>query len=383
MALKVRELPGFNRSDAESKFLKFVAAEFHERGTPLRKKFSNKLYANEHAKKRGLTAAEQYKIVHDMDALTHDDLGLRVVLKYGKGWSARGVMLLERVAPGLYFEHMSLQTMSLQQIRNIQKKVAGTFSHKEKFWILEEFIQGPQLIGEIPFDYKFYVFRNRIGFITLNDRNTSPSRLAILDGAFRPLRVGPDYYFNKEEETGIVPVIPRAAAELAWWALKLAQDTDAPMVRIDLYDSVKGPMFGEFTFSPGGPHKRKFIFSHAKLDYFDSLMTLAEKDLKGESVPDSAYPSDPASQFSGLINSLSLEEVRALQLPDTKLYSTLSSVAFNNGSRGALRMSELHDRFANNAQTPKEVAVQRQLSKSWGALRDYLKPGVEYDPNAV
>ena len=211
----VKAVPGFDRKNSESPFLGFVAAEFHKRGTKLRKQFSNKLFANEHAQSRGLRAAKQFKTVDDLDALTHEDLGERIVLKYGRGWSARGVMLLERTAPGHYFDHMSLQTLSLTQIRTIQAKVAKAFKHDSPFWILEEFIQGPQRVGEIPFDYKFYVFQNKIAFITLNDRNTSPARLSILDGAFRPYRLGTDYYFSKEEEEGIVPVIPRAAPELA------------------------------------------------------------------------------------------------------------------------------------------------------------------------
>ena len=127
-------------------------------------------------------------------------------------------------------------------------------------------------IGAIPFDYKFYSFRGQVGLIIQIDRNSGPVKIAMFDGEFRPLKRGADFLLSSRARQG-VPLIPLHAPEMLWWAQRLSLEADAPFVSIDMFDSPTGPVFGEFTYSPGGTHKRMFTFSHALLDRFDRLIT--------------------------------------------------------------------------------------------------------------
>lgn len=243
------------KSARESPFLRFANAEYQRRGTQQRRDLSNKTYVHSLLENKTLGDARlglptQHAILHSTEEITTEVLGDRVALKFAHGWSAKGVMLLERVGEDRYFDNMALREWTLEEIREKQQAVAAKFRRKDPAWIVEEFLHGAQP-GTVPFDYKFYVFQGQIAMVAQIDRNTSPPRMVKLDGDLKPFTVGRDYFLRLRDIQPGAPVVPRSAVMLSRWAIELSEMTDAPFVRVDLYDTVDGPYFGEFTFSSG------------------------------------------------------------------------------------------------------------------------------------
>lgn len=274
----------FETPHRDSPFLRFTAAEFHRRGSTLRKQLSRK--SEVHQRLADLTLGgeqiglpRQYAVLRSVEEITAEVLGDRVALKFANGWSAKGVMLLERTGDDTYFDHMALREWSLEGIREHQKAVAAGFGRKSPEWIVEEFLEGAQP-GAVPFDYKFYMFQGQIGMVAQIDRNSSPPRMVKLDGNLNPLIAGRDYQFRPKDLQSGVPVVPRSAVMLSRWAIELAQMTDAPFVRVDLYDTVKGPYFGEFTFSSGAEYRGTVKYSADLLSRFDAMFAQSSAHLK-------------------------------------------------------------------------------------------------------
>lgn len=363
----------FDKPDSESPFLTFVSNEFKRRGTPRRKELANKQNAATEVARLGLRVPRKFKFYEDIEQFKSWHVKKRAVLKYARGWSSRGVMLLEREGLNEYFDHMALRKHNLNSIKRDQVRVADSFESNEPQWILEEFLEASQSLGAVPYDYKFYVFGGQIGLVVQADRNTSPPKFALFDGAFKPLQLGKDYLLTSENCQPGVPILPPHAIELMWWALKLASITDAPFVSIDLYDTPDGPVFGEFTFSPGGTHKRMFSFSQELIEYFDQLFIEAEKNLEAGSMPKRGRFDNTSARFVDLVADADYKTlVRTSRIP-MKLYKSLSGIAYNHGSRGALRLSEYYEQCASTSKDEIEAAIFRHLAKSWKACRTNIK----------
>jgi hypothetical protein len=363
----------FDRPDKDSAFLTFVAREFRQRGTPLRKRLGTKEYAAKVVAELGLRIPRKFRLLDDINALKPRYLKDRVVLKYAKGWSARGVMLLEKVSRNRYFDYMSLRELTIADIVRQQSLVAKSFSDDSPSWIVEEFLQPAQAYGAIPFDYKFYVFGQQIGLIVQVDRNSSPPRVALFDGVFHPLNEGADYVLCSENNQRGLHSIPPHAAELQWWAMKLASITDAPFVSIDMYDTPSGPVFGEFTFSPGGTHKRMFKFSASLIDHFDELFALAEKHLESDGEEASDCTISDTTAYLDLLRTSDYMAVReAVSVPED-FYRVCSGIAYNQGSRGALRLKEHYAEQGDKLMVPLQKAICRMLEQGWQAIRAQLQ----------
>lgn len=363
----------FDRADDESPFLQFVRNEFYQRGTERRKVLSDKQVAGEEVQRLGLRVPKRFRVLWNIEDLKPWHIKRRAVLKYGRGWSARGVMLLERRGINQFFDHLSMQMFSLADIKTRQERVAESFASKDPNWILEELLEPTQSFGAIPYDYKFYVFGGQIGLIIQVDRNTSPPKLALFDGGFRPLRLGRDYLLTGKNCQPGVPLIPLHAVQLIVWAVKLASVTDAPFVSIDLYDTPSGPVFGEFTFSPGGTHKRMFTFSRPQLDYFDELFRSADSQAENNRERVTGQFSNKAARFVELVTGTD-EKILAktTELP-LALYKTWSGAAYNHGHVGALRLSEYFGARAGKSGNITEAAIYKHLSSAWGLIKEEVK----------
>lgn len=258
-------------SHAQSAFLRFVADEFHKRGTPLRYELASKIGGAKRARQAGIATA--HRIAGPIQASDIDlkSLPRRFVIKPMRGWSARGVKILDRIGEDLWFDHLS-------QREYPRDGVLGPAADEEDGWLVEDLIASSINGKIIPFDYKFYCFRDRIGVIVQIDRNLYPPRISLFDGNFMPLLHGADYLIRSDKAEPGNHVIPRHAPELRWWAKKLSMLTDSPFVSIDLFDGRDGPVFGEFTFSPGGTHKRLWVYSHELLAALERAFDPADLD---------------------------------------------------------------------------------------------------------
>ncbi|WDF32126.1 ATP-grasp fold amidoligase family protein [Arthrobacter agilis] len=344
----------FNRSRSNSVFLSFVAEEFRERGTARRAALAQKIVSHPFVASLGMKVPQRLGVLDDLSGLADMDLPDLFVLKLAKSWSSRGVMILERTGYNKYFDHMALENLSSEAIKHLQEDKAASFASASPSWIIEELVHHTLGLGAIPFDYKFYCFRGRVGLVVQIDRNTGPVKIALFDGDFKPLKLGRDYVLAETARPG-QPVIPLHAPEMLWWAQRLSLEADSPFVSVDLLDSPQGPIFGEFTYSPGGTHRRIFTFSHAMLDRFDSLMS------GGGNMPD---------QLSGTL----LEVRRALVHPDGLSYRAWAGFAYAGGARGAER---LHSFYKDLATAEDEAGDRhlwyRHLGARWAGIRDRLR----------
>lgn len=366
----------FDKPNHKSPYLSFLAAEFHRRGTELRRELSNK--ATVHSLLKDTTVGgthiglpHQYEVLTSTDQISPEVLGDRVALKFANGWSAKGVMLLERTGQGRYFDHFSLREWTLKAIREKQQAVAASFRKKKPAWIVEELLHGSQP-GAIPFDYKFYVFQGQIALVSQIDRNATPARNAFLGPDLKPLIEERDYRLTSEHLQPAVPIVPRSAVMLSRWAIELSKLTDAPFVRVDLYDTDKGPYFGEFTFSSGAEYKRTIMFSQRMLNKFDRLFVDAEKTLNGETLK-------PPRTWSTLLQSTNSETLTSQPRLSLAQYERLAYNLYNQGSLGGVRLAEAQGKLSEEGA---DAAINRYVSRAhkstaqWVEARHRLAPPV-------
>ncbi|MHA7219785.1 ATP-grasp fold amidoligase family protein [Arthrobacter sp. MDT1-48-3] len=347
---------GFKRARTESSFLSFVAAEFRQRGTERRSELAQKMISHPFVENLGMRVPQRLAVLDNLDSIRDLHLPETFVLKLASGWSSRGVMVLERTDAGRFFDHMGLQNLDVESIKKIQLERAESFESSAPQWIIEEKITPTVGVGPIPFDYKFYSFQGRVALVQQIDRNTNPVKMALFDGDFKPLRRDSDYLLADTGRAGI-PLIPLHAAEMLWWAQRLSLEADSPFVRIDLLDSPEGPVFGEFTYSPGGTHRKTFVFSDETLDRFDRLMSNSAE------VPDA-------------LSETPLEIRGSLERPDALAYRAWAGDSYAGGARGAERLHTFYKSLAtaSDEATP-EYAWYRHLGARWAGLRDRLRLG--------
>lgn len=340
----------FDKPNNKSPFLSFNATALRQRGAKQRKRFSNKARVRRLLEDKRLGGTRirlpsQHALLSSTDQITSEVLGDRVALKFAYGWSAKGVMLLERTGEDRYFDHMALREWTLDAIRQRQRAVAARFRRKKPAWIVEEFLNGLQP-GAVPFDYKFYMFQGQIAMVAQIDRNSSPPRMVKLGSDLKPLIEGQDYKFKPKDLQSAVPVVPRSAVMLSRWAIELSQMTDSPFVRVDLYDTVDGPAFGEFTFSSGAEIRRTVTYSKQLLDTFDRLFLDAQKTLDGAPVQ------HPHTWSTALQSTDPQTLATQPQIGQTE-YERFAYYLYNRGSLGGYRLaqaqSNLEDDGADNS----------------------------------
>ena len=334
--------------EPRSPFLAFVAAEFTQRGTPERASLGEKDAAHAAVARMGLRVPRRDRVVDDLGALTPEMLDGRQVLKPVGGWAARGVMLLERIGEDVWFDHLAARARSFDAIVAAQRKVMSSFSRTSWRWIVEEFVETSVAGRPIPFDYKFYCFRERIGMIVQIDRNAYPPRLVLLGPDFAPLSLGRDYVLPRTSVQLGQAVIPRHAALMAQWASLLSLRTDSPFVSIDLYDSPGGPVFGEFTFSPGGTHRALWSYAPRLLEELDRLFSLPS-----EASVDSFRATMP--------------DLSDVPTPRPESYARLAANAANGHSRAVQTLIDFHrDKAAAGGP---HADLLRGLARSWRKVR--------------
>lgn len=348
------------RSGSESRFLKFNTAEFRRRGTDLRKELSDKTRVHSLLQDQVLAGSRigvptQHAVLTSPDDITSELLGDKAALKFAEGWSAKGVMLLERTGEDRYFDHMILQERTLEGIRERQRAVAANFPRKKPSWIVEDILRGNQP-GVVPFDYKFYMFQGQIGMVAQIDRNSSPPRMVNLDGDLRPMIHGRDYWFRPKDLQAGVPVVPRSAVMLSRWAIELSLMTDAPFVRVDLYDTDDGPSFGEFTFSSGAEVQGTVSYSDEILEKFDRLFVDAEKRLAGEEI-------EERSSWSTLLRSIEPEVLAAYPEIPLSEYQRCAYFLYNRGKLGGTRLAQAQELIAEDQRLPEVTEYLAQAHR--------------------
>lgn len=119
----------------------------------------------------------------------------------------------------------------------------------------EELLKGVDGVAP-PADYRCYCFQGVIGMV-VRDSHMAPgkSELMYFDGNFRPFNDIADRYSIAEKFQHLDEIVEAVVPE-NWRAIKavaerVSRATPTPFVRVDLYDTPDGVVFGELTMTPG------------------------------------------------------------------------------------------------------------------------------------
>lgn len=190
--------------------------------------------------------------------------GQRFLVKQPNRHSGKGIYLLESMGGGKFIDLLTLKEIIPENI-----KADGP---EPDYWLAEECLQSEIDGKSIPFDYKIYCFFGRPTVIIQIDRNVSPPRVALFDGAFLPLETGTHYETDPRRWMAGNHVIPSHAPQLLKMARDLAERTECRFVSVDCYCTPDGPRFGEFTFAPGAPDAKMIVFSDLLLEELDKAI---------------------------------------------------------------------------------------------------------------
>lgn len=176
------------------------------------------------------------------------------VLKPSALWSAKGVMLLHRVADTtLLYEAMKRYVMSDEEVRASQMQLQSEAGKKLSF-IAEERVLDESDRFIIPLDYKIFTFFGVTKFVLQVDRNHTPPKICFFDGKFEPITDQRVYIpAEKQGKTQGIHRKPSCYRELLEMARSLTRELEAPFISVDCYAGRQGPVFGELTHTPGGP----------------------------------------------------------------------------------------------------------------------------------
>ncbi|WP_454009806.1 ATP-grasp fold amidoligase family protein [Aeromonas sp. Marseille-Q7275] len=250
-------------------FLKMLRSRFEGKDNNVPWELDNKLLAYEHASRLGFKTPTSVSFSSAQDAVSwaNENFGKRFVVKAGDRHSCIGVYLLEKNDDGSFLELLRIKRMTAKEIGS---DIVGK---QPSYWIAESFVDSYVYGKDIPFDYKFYTFKGNVALIIQIDRNVTPPRAALFDGAFIPLRHGIDYHFDTTRWLPGGHVVPFFAPQLISMASILSKSLNTDFVSIDCFDSPDGPIFGEFTFAPGAPDAKMITFSHDILEKLDLFCT--------------------------------------------------------------------------------------------------------------
>lgn len=156
------------------------------------------------------------------------------------------------------YGHSSMNVFPIQEGRNpfdgapmtretVIDQVKGT---TDSPFIIEEFLQNFDGKQGIPNDYKFYCFGSKIAFIQVIERNSfkDPSQNRHWFVTEDWTRLGMEVRIREFAQPGL-PARPPFLPDM----VSMAKDLVGSMgvfLRLDLYASTRGPVFGEFTAFP-------------------------------------------------------------------------------------------------------------------------------------
>ena len=169
----------------------------------------------------------------------------RFTLKPVHGTSAKGVLLLERMGSG--FREILSDDFHSSWSSALAAAEAETGSRSRTFYI-EELLLPDVCSGGFLDDFKFYSFYGKVGLILQKRRVTRRESL------YRWLNRSWECVDTGRYVTRLAPNLPdpSSKAELVAVAELLSAAVPVPFLRIDLYSTPEGGVFGEFTPHPGG-----------------------------------------------------------------------------------------------------------------------------------
>lgn len=173
------------------------------------------------------------------------------VLKPAFSSSSFGVMVLERQG-NKYYDHLRRRDLSVEAIAAEQQSLADKSPNVKHLWMVEDRITDV-LDSPVPDDYKFFTFQGEIGLIHRTIRDPQKNLHAFFDGNFDPIDDPDDLLIepNRKIIEKVVENRPEGWEAMLNVAKRISVAVPSPFVRVDMYNTHDGPVFGEFTLVPG------------------------------------------------------------------------------------------------------------------------------------
>lgn len=258
-------------AEIKSSFKSLLRLRFEGKDNNVPWELDNKVNANNFVRGLGFKTPllNSFDKVEKAVEWAEEVLGATFVIKGGDLHSSKGVYLLRRLEEEKYID---LMTKEIYASEDIGKNIHG---RQPTYWVAETLVNSYILGKDIPLDYKFYCFGKRVALIIQIDRNSYPAKVSVFDGTFTPLKPNVDYFLDGKRWVYGNHLIPVNFSEMLHMARKLSIEAQTKFTSIDLFDSLEGPVFGEFTFAPGALDSGMIDFSDRVLEILDSY-TLRE-----------------------------------------------------------------------------------------------------------
>jgi len=216
-----------------------------ERNHPLRR-IPRKLRNYSLAASHGVPIPTVYDVWADLADVDLSALPATFVIKSDRGAGARGVLPLRRRAHDTFQVVGGDDVLTQEEVRvRLQDRSVGPP------FFAEEILVQPGT-RDLPEDVKIYMFYGQVGHIMLR---RMPRHGSMKHARFRFLTedgvdLGDDIAPDRMIDASIQP--PDPLDTYLDIARHLSRAVALPFVRVDVYDTTRGPVFGELTRGPGG-----------------------------------------------------------------------------------------------------------------------------------
>lgn len=207
------------------------------------------------AKRLGLSVAEEYVTnvpLEEALAFIGSSPLDGFVLKPNRGRSSAGVFCLVRSGSG-YRELKSGKVRSIQRLKELAVESYGQLGRADE-WLVEELLLAPHGPSQPANDYKFFCFHDRVELILQKgevvDGHKSRQAMRFYDRAGVPVNTG-----LRPKAVSDLLALPDGIGAMVAEAERVSGMIPTPFMRVDLYDTQRGTVLGEFTPGAGGLYR--------------------------------------------------------------------------------------------------------------------------------
>lgn len=180
----------------------------------------------------------------DLSAMPHE-----FVLKSDGGAGGHGVFPLRREGPDTF--RVLGEDGAVLSGEDLRQHFREHRASRPPYFV-EAFLTQVDGVGEIPDDIKIYAMYGEVGTVMLRrmprHADLAAARYRYLDAD--GVDLGADVARGQQIDSTIR--LPESFAQLVEVARHLSRAVALPFIRVDVYDTVDGPVLGELTRSPGG-----------------------------------------------------------------------------------------------------------------------------------
>jgi len=204
------------------------------------RQLTNKHNSREFAALHSVAVPELYWCGHGSEEIPFEDLPNAFVIRPTAGTRAEGVYAMK--------DGVDLMTGRTKTPEDLRRELRAWVRKRPRreLILVEEFLRTPEGETRFPVEYKFYVFGDAIGLISAVSRDSERRDWA----CFREDWSRFDQPMFKSKESVDSFGRPDSLENLCEAARKLGRSFGS-FVRVDLYETNRGVVFGEFGATPG------------------------------------------------------------------------------------------------------------------------------------